>query len=131
MPSSDHRYRIALTGSPNCGKSSLFNSLTGKHQKVANYPGVTVERRLGSFNINNSQTIELIDLPGSYSLEGRSPDEKIFGNILKGTHETETRPDILMHVVDATNLRLHLRLAIELKSLGIPMILVLNISNMA
>ena len=131
MNATQNRYRFALTGSPNCGKSSIFNSLTGKHQKVANYPGVTVERRLGAFILPSGQTIELIDLPGSYSLKGRSPDERIFGDILSGTHPTEPKPDFLLHVVDATNLRLHLRLAIELKSLGIPMILVMNMTDLA
>ncbi|MGY8985863.1 MAG: ferrous iron transporter B [Sphingomonadales bacterium] len=126
-----NQYRLALTGSPNCGKSSLFNALTGKNQKVANYPGVTVEGRLGTFKLDNDVTVNLIDLPGSYSLKGRSPDEKIFENILAGNHETEPKPEILLHIVDTTNLRLHLRLAIELKELGIPMILVLNMMDLA
>jgi ferrous iron transport protein B len=121
--------RIALVGNPNCGKSALFNALTGLKQKVANYPGATVERRTGPLLDND--TIELIDLPGSYSLTPRSPDEEVTRNILFGTQENEAKPDVILCVVDATNLAQHLRFTLELKSLGIPMILALNMSDLA
>ncbi|UTW54941.1 ferrous iron transporter B [Kordiimonas sp. SCSIO 12610] len=121
--------RIALVGNPNCGKSALFNALTGLRQKVANYPGATVERRTGPLLDNSS--VELIDLPGTYSLTPRSPDEEVTRNILMGTQENEAKPEALICVVDATNLAQHLRFTLELKSLGIPMILALNMTDLA
>lgn len=121
---------IALVGNPNCGKTALFNLLTGSRQKVANYAGVTVERKEGQF-IHNDQLIKVLDLPGSYSLNATSPDELITRNICMGEHDYGFHPDILVCVVDATNLRLHLRFALEIKALGKPMIVALNMMDAA
>ncbi len=123
--------KIALVGSPNCGKSSLFNTLTGSHQKVANYPGVTVERRSGNYTTENDQNIILIDLPGIYSLKDRTLDERVSRQVITGVHKSESRPDLLLCVADSTNLRVHLRLVLELKHLGLPVILALNMQDMA
>lgn len=122
-------YRVALVGNPNCGKSALFNSLTGLRQKVANYPGATVERRTGS--LKNSAGIELIDLPGTYSLSPKSPDEEITHDVLKGFRKGEARPDFLVCVLDSTNLAHHLAFAIELKTLNLPMVIALNMTDLA
>ena len=123
--------RAALIGAPNCGKSSLFNTLTGSHQHVANYPGVTVERRIGTVKTASGTLIELIDLPGIYSLHDRSLDEKVSREIITGVHQSETQPEILICVVNASNLRVHLRLVLELKTLGLPMIVALNMHDLA
>ncbi len=123
--------RVALIGAPNSGKSSLFNTLTGSHQKVANYPGVTVERRSGSVTTEGGQMVKLIDLPGIYSLNDRSLDEKVSREIITGAHEFEQQPDVLVCVINASNIRVHLRLALELKTLGLPMIVVLNMHDLA
>lgn len=123
--------RIALVGSPNSGKSSLFNALTGSRQKVANYAGVTVERRAGTYHTEGGRSLDLIDLPGLYSLKDRSPDERITRQVITGHHSHEKKPDILLCVVDATNLRVHLRLVLELKSLGLPLIIALNMADLA
>lgn len=123
--------KIALVGSPNCGKSSLFNTLTGSRQKVANYPGVTVERRSGKYTTEEGQTVTLIDLPGIYSLKDRTLDERVSRQVITGKHASESRPDILLCVADSTNLRVHLRLVLELKHLGLPVILALNMHDMA
>ncbi len=117
--------RFALIGNPNCGKTSLFNRLTGARAKVANYPGVTVERRSGMISDLN-QPSELLDLPGTYSLFVTSPDEQVARDVILGQVAGEARPDVLIAVVDATNLRLGLRLVLELCSLNRPMILALN-----
>lgn len=117
--------RFALIGNPNCGKTSLFNRLTGARAKVANYPGVTVERRSGMVT-GLQQPIELLDLPGTYSLFVTSPDEQVARDVILGQFAGEKQPDVLIAVVDATNLRLGLRLVMELKSLNRPMILALN-----
>ena len=117
--------RFALVGNPNCGKTSLFNRLTGARAKVANYPGVTVERRSGEL-AGLSRPAELIDLPGTYSLHVTSPDEQVARDIILGQMKSEAVPDVLIAVVDATNLRLGLRLVMELKVLNRPMILALN-----
>jgi ferrous iron transport protein B len=117
--------RIALIGNPNCGKTSLFNRLTGARAKVANYPGVTVERRSGTVT-GLSQTAELVDLPGTYSLFVTSPDEQVARDVILGKLAGEPKPDLLVAVVDACNLRLGLRLVMELRSLNRPMILALN-----
>ncbi|WP_204844770.1 ferrous iron transport protein B [Paremcibacter congregatus] len=123
--------KIALVGSPNCGKSSLFNTLTGSRQKVANYPGVTVEKRSGTYTADTGETVTLVDLPGIYSLKDRTLDEKVSRQVITGTHATEARPDLLLCVADSTNLRVHLRLVLELKHLGLPVILALNMHDMA
>ncbi len=117
--------RFALIGNPNCGKTSLFNRLTGARAKVANYPGVTVERRSGPIS-DLAEPAELLDLPGTYSLFVTSPDEQVARDIILGKIAGEAKPDVLIAVIDATNLRLGLRLVMELKTLNRPMILALN-----
>ncbi|HEU4627826.1 MAG TPA: ferrous iron transport protein B [Steroidobacteraceae bacterium] len=123
---------LSLIGVPNCGKTALFNRLTGSRQKVANYPGVTVERKEGRFiGPNTGRLYRLLDLPGAYSLEPTSLDEAIARDVVLGRHATEPPPDLLVCVVDATNLRLNLRLVLDLKRLGRPMIVALNMSDLA
>ncbi len=125
------QYRLALVGNPNCGKTSLFNALTGSRQKVANYPGVTVERRTGRYIGSDGTVFDVIDLPGSYSLRGRSPDEIITRDVILGRHPQEPPPDAILCVIDATNLRPHLRLALDLKRQSRPVIAVLNMMDLA
>ena len=123
---------LSLIGVPNCGKTALFNRLTGSRQKVANYPGVTVERKEGRFTGPLSgRTYRLLDLPGAYSLEPTSLDEAIARDVVLGRHASEPPPDLLVCVVDSTNLRLNLRLVLELKRLGRPLIVALNMSDVA
>ncbi|MBT5186634.1 MAG: ferrous iron transporter B, partial [Kordiimonadaceae bacterium] len=123
--------RAALIGAPNSGKSSLFNTLTGSHQKVANYPGVTVERRSGIVTTEAGHNIKLIDLPGLYSLNDRSLDETVSREVITGAHDSEQQPEVLICVVNASNLRVHLRLVLELRNLGLPMIIALNMHDLA
>ncbi len=123
--------RIALVGNPNSGKTALFNLLTGSRQKVANYPGVTVEKKSGQLKISQSETWELLDLPGAYSFDTESPDEIVARDICLGNMPEEKKPDFIVCVADATNLRLHLRFALEVKSLGLPMVIALNMSDSA
>ncbi|MDQ2102891.1 ferrous iron transporter B [Azospirillum isscasi] len=123
--------RIALVGNPNCGKTALFNALTGSRQKVANYPGVTVERKIGHFVSPLGRRVQVIDLPGTYSLRARSPDEEVTRDVVLGRFAHEESPDLLVCVADATNLRLNLRLVVELKRLGLPIILALNMMDAA
>ena len=120
---------VALVGNPNCGKSALFNALTGLRQKVANYPGATVERRSGA--LLGDSNIELIDLPGSYSLTPRSPDEAVTHDVLFGTYATERKPEAIVCVIDATNLSQQLRFALELRALELPMVIALNMVDLA
>ncbi len=122
---------FALIGTPNSGKTALFNALTGSRQKVANYPGVTVERKSGLFRTPAGQSVNLIDLPGTYSLRARSPDEEVTRDFVLGRLKSKSPPDLLMCVADATNLRLALRLVMELKTLGCPLLLVLNMIDIA
>ena len=122
---------LALIGTPNSGKTALFNALTGSRQKVANYPGVTVERKAGAFQTPAGHRVHLVDLPGTYSLRGRSPDEEITRDVVLGRLSSETAPDLLLCVADATNLRVALRLVIELKRTGRPLLLVLNMIDIA
>jgi ferrous iron transport protein B len=123
---------LSLVGVPNCGKTALFNRLTGSRQKVANYPGVTVERKEGRFaGPRSGRVFRLIDLPGAYSLEPTSLDEAVTRDVILGRHASELPPDLLVCVVDATNLRLNLRLVLELKRIGRPMIVALNMSDLA
>ncbi|MFZ3191949.1 MAG: ferrous iron transporter B [Moraxellaceae bacterium] len=121
--------QIALVGNPNCGKTSLFNRLTGTRQKVANYAGVTVERKEGRLQLPSGRHLKILDLPGAYSLQATSPDEAITRAVCLGELADEARPDLLVCVVDATNLRLHLRFVLELRALGRPMLLVLNMMD--
>ena len=121
---------VALVGNPNCGKTALFNLLTGSRQKVANYAGVTVERKEGQFVLDQSQ-VRILDLPGAYSLKAASPDEEITREICMGSGTYGFSPDVLVCVVDATNLRLHLRFVLELKALGKPMLVALNMMDAA
>jgi ferrous iron transport protein B len=123
--------RCALVGTPNCGKTALFNALTGSRQKVANYPGVTVERKAGVVHTPAGLCYSIIDLPGTYSLRARSPDEEITRDVVLDRLASETAPDFLICVADATNLRLSFRLLLELKRVGRPMMLVLNMMDIA
>jgi ferrous iron transport protein B len=122
---------LALVGTPNSGKTSLFNALTGSRQKVANYPGVTVERKEGFFVTPQGRQVSVVDLPGTYSLRGRSPDEEITRDFVLGKATGETVPDLVLCVADSTNLRLTIRLLLELKRTGRPMVLVLNMFDIA
>jgi ferrous iron transport protein B len=122
---------LALVGTPNSGKTSLFNALTGSRQKVANYPGVTVERKEGAFVTPHGRQVSLVDLPGTYSLRGRSPDEEITRDMVLGKTPGEAQPDLVLCVADATNLRLTIRLVLELKATGRPLALVLNMFDIA
>ena len=99
----------ALVGNPNAGKTSLFNALTGARQKVGNYPGVTVERKQGRLTLPDGRAVDVIDLPGAYSLEPRSPDEAVTRDMILGTRAGERRPQAIVAVIDATNLANHLR----------------------
>ncbi|MDS4019354.1 MAG: ferrous iron transport protein B [Candidatus Competibacter sp.] len=123
--------RIALVGPPNSGKTTLFNTLTGGRQKTANYPGVTVERKSGLLKTPGGHPVEVLDLPGSYSLRARSPDEAITRDVVLGRQAQETLPDAIVCVTDATNLGQHLRLLLELRQLGRPLILALNMMDIA
>ncbi|QAU45575.1 ferrous iron transporter B [Bradyrhizobium guangzhouense] len=122
---------LALVGTPNSGKTSLFNALTGSRQKVANYPGVTVERKEGFFVTPLGRQVSIVDLPGTYSLRGRSPDEEITRDFVLGKASGEIVPDLVLCVADSTNLRLTIRLLLELKRTGRPLVLVLNMFDIA
>ncbi|GCE84311.1 ferrous iron transport protein B [Komagataeibacter diospyri] len=122
---------IALVGNPNCGKTALFNLLTGSRQKVANYAGATVERKEGWFTTPAGHTVRLLDLPGAYSLNATSPDEAVTRDVCAGTYRGEAAPDLLVCVADATNLRLHLRFVLEMRNLGRPVVLALNMIDAA
>ena len=124
--------RLALVGVPNCGKTALFNRLTGSRQNVANYAGVTVERKEGSFVGPVQQRLyKVLDLPGAYSLTPTTLDEAITRDFLLGRLADEPPPEFVVCVVDATNLRLNLRLVLELRDLGVPMVVALNMSDLA
>jgi ferrous iron transport protein B len=123
--------RLALLGNPNCGKTALFNRLTGSRQKVANYAGVTVERKEGRFSTPAGRDFRVLDLPGAYSLDATSPDEAITRDICRGAFPGEPAPDLLVCVVDATNLRLHLRFVLEVRRLGRPMLVAVNMMDAA
>ncbi len=122
---------IALAGNPNCGKTALFNSLTGSHQKVANYPGITVERKSGRLTTPRGHEVQVVDLPGMISLDARSPDEEVSKEALFGTMNGEPQPDLVVAVADATNLERGLALVLELKSLKTPIVLALNMMDLA
>lgn len=134
-PSVIHFYKsgslVALIGNPNCGKTALFNLLTGSRQKVANYAGVTVERKEGSLTTSDGRHVRVLDLPGAYSLHPRSPDERITTDVLYGRAKGERQPDMVVCVVDATNLRRTLRLVLSVKRLGLPCVVALNMADIA
>ena len=122
-------FRIALVGAPNCGKSTLFNGLTGGRAKVANFPGATVETRTGKFTTQSGHMVDLLDLPGFYGMSPRSRDEVIALDMVKGTDGAP--PDLLLVLIDAANLRTHLHSVLQLKSFGIPLIISLNMIDLA
>lgn len=123
--------RLALLGAPNCGKTSLFNALTGGRAKVANYPGVTVEYRKGAFDLPNGQAVELLDLPGVYGDCGHSMDERVAIDAVRGNLEGERQPDALIFMMDASNITTHLHNVLQAKNYGLPVVLVLNMMDMA
>ncbi len=123
--------RVALVGNPNSGKTAMFNALTGSRQKVANYAGVTVERKEGRLTAPTGRAVIILDLPGTYSLRARSPDEVVTRDAVLGRLAGESPPDVVVCVADATNLRLVLRLALELKAVGRPCVLALNMVDIA
>ncbi|NBB50788.1 ferrous iron transporter B [Rhizobium sp. CRIBSB] len=131
MDTASSTLRVALVGNPNSGKTALFNALTGAHQKVANYAGVTVERKEGMVRSASGRSMSVLDLPGTYSLRARSPDEEVTRDAVLGRLAGEPSPDVIVCVADATNLRLVLRLAVELKAVGRPMVLALNMYDIA
>jgi len=122
---------VALLGNPNCGKTALFNRLTGSRQKVANYAGVTIERKEGTFTSPAGQAFRVLDLPGAYSLSAHTPDEAITRDVVAGLRAGETAPNAVICVVSAVNLRLNLRLVLEIQRLGLPMVLALNMVDVA
>ena len=122
---------VALVGNPNAGKSALFKALTGARQKVGNYPGVTVERHSGRLVLDDGRPVELIDLPGAYSLEPSSPDERVTRDVVTGASSLERLPDALVVVVDAANLDNHLRFTLQLIALGLPVVVALNMVDLA
>jgi len=123
--------RVALVGNPNCGKTALFNRLTGSRQKVANYAGVTVERKEGWYTSPAGRRVRVLDLPGAYSLHATSPDEAVTRNVCLGQDAQEPPPELIVAVMDATNLRLHLRFILELRALQRPMVVALNMMDEA
>ena len=124
----DNIQKIALLGNPNSGKTTLFNRLTGLNQKVGNYPGITVEKRSGKVHLTNGKTIELIDLPGSYSLVSKSADEQVVQTILLDKNNP-SHPDALLIVVDASNLQRNLFYATQLIDLGFPTLIAFNMMD--
>lgn len=122
---------VALVGNPNAGKSALFNALTGARQKVGNYPGVTVERHAGRMALPDGRPVELLDLPGAYSLDPSSPDEQVTRDVLVGRQAGERLPDAIITVVDASNLDNHLRFTLQLIALGLPVVVALNMVDLA
>ena len=122
---------VALVGNPNAGKTALFNALTGARQKVGNYPGVTVERHAGRMALDDGRPIELVDLPGTYSLDPSSPDEAVTRDVVLGKQDGERLPDALIVVADASNIENHLRFVLQLRQLGRPMVVALNMIDMA
>lgn len=123
--------KIALVGNPNAGKSALFNALTGARQKIANYPGVTVERKFGRLVLPTGEPVEMTDLPGAYGLDPTSPDEEVTSKVVRGEFPGEAEPDVLVVVLDASNLEQHLVFAQELLSLGKPTVIALNMIDLA
>ncbi|WP_306253659.1 ferrous iron transport protein B [Parvularcula sp. IMCC14364] len=124
-------FTIALVGAPNCGKSTLFNGLTGGRAKVANYTGVTVETKQGTFSTPQGRGMSLLDLPGIYGLSGRTTDAKVALDVIKGQAEEMAQPDAMLVVIDAAQLRTHLQTALQMRQIGLPMIVVLNMYDLA
>ena len=131
LPGTSKAPIYALVGNPNCGKSTLFNALTGLRQKVGNYPGVTVEKRTGTMYSQHGLPITVVDLPGAYSLAARSPDEAVTRDVLLGRREDTPQPDRILCIVDATNLERNLYLVHQILDLGRPVIIVLNMMDLA
>ncbi|MBM3856638.1 MAG: ferrous iron transport protein B [Verrucomicrobia bacterium] len=123
--------RYAVVGNPNCGKTTLFNALTGLRQKVGNYPGVTVEKKSGHFIGQHGEKIELLDLPGSYSLSAHAPDERVTRNVLLGLRSDTPRPERILCVVDASHLERNLYFITQVLELGLPTIIALNMIDLA
>lgn len=123
-------FTIALLGNPNCGKSSLFNQLTGLRQKVGNFPGVTVDKKVGKLVLGNRQEVSIIDFPGTYSFYPTSIDERIVVQSLSNPND-ENYPDAVVYVADVTKLEKHLLLLTQLRDLGLPLVLALNMSDVA
>lgn len=130
-PARDVLRHVAIAGNPNCGKSTIFNALTGMRQKVGNYPGVTVEKKTGRFFGSHGEPMELLDLPGSYSLQVRSPDEAVARDVLLGRLPGTPRPDVIICVVDASNLERNLYLVAQMLELQIPVVVALNMVDVA
>src|SRR3989442_1056049 len=122
---------VALAGNPNSGKTTIFNALTGLRQKVANYPGVTVEKKTGRCKLHDGRWIDVIDLPGTYSLISRSPDERVAMEVLRGLRKDTATPDVVVVVVDASNLQRNLYLVSQLIELGKPLVIALNMMDVA
>src|SRR6476660_1122419 len=122
--------RVALVGNPNTGKSTLFTALAGVRQRVGNYPGVTVEKKTGTMRCGE-QVFELIDLPGTYSLAPRSPDEMVTVDVLLGRGDHHEPPDVVLSIVDASNLERNLYLVSQVLSLGLPTVVALNMVDVA
>src|SRR5260221_14005515 len=121
---------IALVGNPNTGKTTLFNALAGMRQRVGNYPGVTVETKKGQMS-HQGQVFHLIDLPGTYSLAPRSPDEMVAVDLILGQQPGEPRPDVVLSIVDASNLERNLYLTTQTLELGVPIVIALNMIDVA
>jgi ferrous iron transport protein B len=130
-PTAPQVRHIAIAGNPNCGKTTIFNALTGLRQRTGNYPGVTVEKKVGRFHGTHGEAFDLLDLPGSYSLQVRSPDEAVARDVLLGRREDTPRPDAIICVVDASNIERNLYLVAQLLELGIPIVLGLNMVDVA
>src|SRR5580692_4458057 len=123
------RHIVAIVGPPNSGKSTLFNRLTGLRQKVANFPGVTVEHRMGRVRLEPHREVFVVDLPGVYSLHPRTEDERVTHDVLTGEMKDMPRPDALLLILDSTNLSRHLVLAAPVLSLGLPTLVILNMAD--
>src|SRR5215204_1605291 len=131
LPSANATLTVALAGNPNCGKTTIFNALTGLRQKVANYPGVTVEKKTGRCKLPDGAWVDIVDLPGTYSLISRSPDERVAMEVLRGLRAGTPAPDVVIVVVDASNLQRNLYLVSQLIELGRPMVVALNMMDVA
>src|SRR5438477_6339713 len=121
---------VALVGNPNTGKTTLFNALAGMNQRVGNYPGVTVETKKGKFH-HHGRLVEIVDLPGTYSLAPRSPDEMVAVDVVLGHQAEERRPDVVVALVDASNLERNLYLTTQALELGVPVVVALNMIDVA